>query len=146
MQRNGKVYIIGAGPGGLTAAWYLAKKGHDVTIFDAQPAAGGTARYGIPSYRVPTEVVDREVAEVATLGVKFEFGHKVENLDGLFNDGFDAVFIAIGCQSGDRLRVPRSPRTQERHVAGGFRQSDFCGASGRSSDGQPARPHPDRQP
>jgi formate dehydrogenase beta subunit len=98
--------IIGAGPAGLTAAWYLAKKGHAVTIFDAQPAAGGTARYGIPSYRVPTEVVDREVAEVEKLGVGFEFGKRIEGLDALFDQGFDATFIAIGCQGGDRLRVP----------------------------------------
>lgn len=101
-----KAAIIGAGPGGLTAAWYLAKKGHAVTVFDAHPAAGGTARYGIPSYRVPNEVVDREVAEVERLGVKFEFGKHVGNLDELFAEGFAAIFIAIGCQGGDPLGVP----------------------------------------
>jgi NADPH-dependent glutamate synthase beta subunit-like oxidoreductase len=98
--------IIGAGPAGLTAAWYLAKKGHAVTVFDAQPAAGGTVRYGIPTYRVPTEVVDREVAEVKELGVSFEFGKRIENFDALFAEGFDAAFISIGCQGGDRLGVP----------------------------------------
>ncbi len=98
--------IIGAGPAGLTAAWYLAKKGHAVTVFDAQLAAGGMARYGIPSYRVPTEVVDREVAEVEKLGVQFEFGKKIEDLDALFSLGYQAVFIGIGCQGGDRLGVP----------------------------------------
>jgi formate dehydrogenase (NADP+) beta subunit len=66
---------------------------------------GGTARYGIPSYRVPTEVVDREVAEVAKLGVGFEFGKHIEGLDALFDQGFDAAFIAIGCQGGDCLGV-----------------------------------------
>jgi len=101
-----KAAIIGAGPGGLTAAWYLAKKGHAVTVFDAHPAAGGTARYGIPSYRVPTDVVDREVAEVELLGVQFEFSKHIGNLDVLFAAGFDAVFIAIGCQGGDDLGVP----------------------------------------
>ena len=65
--------IIGAGPAGLTAAWYLAKKGHAVTVFDALPAAGGMIRYGIPGYRVPVDVLDREVGEVAKLGVEFEF-------------------------------------------------------------------------
>ncbi|MBS1161643.1 MAG: bzdV [Proteobacteria bacterium] len=100
-----RVAIIGAGPGGLTAAWYLAKKGHAVTVFDAHPAAGGTARYGIPSYRVPNEVVDREVGEVEKLGVKFEFGQHVDDLDTLFAAGFAATFIAIGCQGGDRLGV-----------------------------------------
>jgi formate dehydrogenase beta subunit len=98
--------IIGAGPAGLTAAWYLSKKGHAVTVFDANPAGGGTARYGIPSYRVPTDVVDREIAEVEKLGVSFEFGKRIENFDALFAEGFDAAFIAIGCQGGDRIGVP----------------------------------------
>ncbi|HTY68749.1 MAG TPA: FAD-dependent oxidoreductase, partial [Alphaproteobacteria bacterium] len=98
--------IIGSGPAGLTAAWYLAKKGHAVTIFDALPAAGGMVRYGIPSYRVPVEVLDRELGEVEKLGVKFEFGRKIEDLDPLFAQGFDAVFIGIGCQGGDRLGIP----------------------------------------
>ena len=101
-----RVAIVGSGPAGLTAAWYLAKKGHAVTIFDALPAAGGMIRYGIPSYRVPVEVLDRELAEVAQLGVEFEFGRKIEDLDALFGQGFDAVFIGIGCQGGDRLGIP----------------------------------------
>jgi NADPH-dependent glutamate synthase beta subunit-like oxidoreductase len=98
--------IIGAGPAGLTAAWYLAKKGHAVTILDALPAAGGMARYGIPSYRVPTEVLDREVGEVEKLGVEFEFDQRIEDLDALFARGFEAIFIGIGCQGGDQLGIP----------------------------------------
>jgi NADPH-dependent glutamate synthase beta subunit-like oxidoreductase len=101
-----RVAIIGAGPAGLTAAWYLSKKGHAVTVLDAHPSGGGTARYGIPSYRVPIDVVEREVAEVAKLGVNFEFDKRIENVEPLFVEGFDAVFIAIGCQGGDRLGVP----------------------------------------
>lgn len=97
--------IVGAGPAGLTVAYYLAKKGHAVTVFDAQPAAGGMARYGIPSYRVPLDVIDREVAEVEKLGVQFRFGTRLERLDELFADGFEAVFIGIGCQTGDRLDI-----------------------------------------
>jgi NADPH-dependent glutamate synthase beta subunit-like oxidoreductase len=98
--------IIGAGPAGLTVAWYLAKKGHAVTIFDALPAAGGMIRYGIPGYRVPVEVLDREVGEVEKLGVQFKFNARIENLDTLFAEGFEAVFIGIGCQGGDRLGIP----------------------------------------
>ena len=101
-----RIAIVGAGPAGLTAAWYLSKKGHAVTIFDAHPSGGGTARYGIPSYRVPPEVVEREIAEVEKLGVSFEFGKRIENFDPLFAQGFDAAFIAIGCQGGDKLGVP----------------------------------------
>lgn len=98
--------VIGAGPAGLTVAFYLAKQGHGVTVFDAAPAAGGMARYGIPSYRVPTEVIDREVVEVERLGVEFRYGMQIDELDGLFSEGFDAVFIGIGCQGGDKLGIP----------------------------------------
>lgn len=101
-----KAAVIGAGPAGLTVAYYLARKGHAVTVFDAQPAAGGMARYGIPAYRVPTAVVDQEVAEVAKLGVQFGYNTRIEQTDTLFDQGFEAVFIGIGCQGGDRLGIP----------------------------------------
>ncbi len=101
-----KAAIIGAGPAGLTVAYYLAKKGHQATIFDAQPAAGGMARYGIPSYRVPTDVIDNEVAEVEKLGVEFRYNTSVEDVGQLFADGYETVFIGIGCQGGDRLGIP----------------------------------------
>ena len=101
-----KAAVVGAGPGGLTAAYYLAKKGHAVTVFDALPAAGGMARYGIPSYRVPLDVIDQEVGEVEKLGVEFRFNTRIENVDDLKAQGFDATFLAIGAQSGDPLGVP----------------------------------------
>ena len=115
----GWVYLVGAGPGGLTAAYYLAKKGHAVTVFDALPAAGGMARYGIPSYRVPLDVIDQEVGEVEKLGVEFRFNTRIENVDDLKAQGFDATFLAIGAQSGDglggeflmhRLRIYHGPK------------------------------------
>ena len=101
-----KAAVIGAGPAGLTVAYYLAKKGHSVTVFDAQPAAGGMARYGIPSYRVPTQVIDNEVSEVEKLGVAFRFNSPVESADALFAQGFEAIFIGIGAQGGDKLGIP----------------------------------------
>jgi formate dehydrogenase beta subunit len=101
-----KAAVIGAGPAGLTVAWYLAKKGHAVTVFDAQPSSGGMARYGIPSYRVPGEVIDREVGEVEKLGVKFQYETRIDNMDDLFAQGFEAAFIGIGCQGGDKLGIP----------------------------------------
>ncbi|MFO1265196.1 MAG: FAD-dependent oxidoreductase [Rhodoferax sp.] len=100
-----KAAVIGAGPAGLTVAYYLAKKGHAVTVFDAQPAAGGMARYGIPSYRVPVSIIEQEVAEVEKLGVQFAFNTPVEQVDDLFAKGFEAVFIGIGCQGGDKLGI-----------------------------------------
>ncbi|MDK9715566.1 MAG: FAD-dependent oxidoreductase [Sulfuritalea sp.] len=101
-----KAAVVGAGPGGLTAAYYLAKKGHSVTVFDALPAAGGMARYGIPSYRVPLAVIDQEVGEVEKLGVEFRFNTRIENVDDLKAQGFDAVFLGIGAQNGDPLGIP----------------------------------------
>ncbi len=101
-----KAAVIGAGPAGLTTAYYLAKKGHAVTVFEALPAAGGMARYGIPSYRVPLQVIDSEVAEVEKLGVVFRFQTRVENIDELQQQGFESVFIGIGAQGGDRLGIP----------------------------------------
>lgn len=101
-----KVAIIGAGPAGLTAAYYLAKQGHSVTVFEALPDAGGMARYGIPAYRLPAQVLDNEIAEVAKLGVEFCCGTRIEDADALFAQGFEAVFVAIGAHYGDRLGVP----------------------------------------
>lgn len=101
-----KAAVIGAGPAGLTVAYYLAKKGHAVTVFDALPAAGGMARYGIPSYRVPLDVIDGEVAEVTKLGVEIRYNRRVEKVDELFSQGFGAVFIGIGAQGGDKLGLP----------------------------------------
>ncbi len=98
--------VIGAGPAGLTVAYYLAKQGHAVTVFDARPAAGGMARYGIPSYRVPPQVIDDEVREVSAVGVAFRFDSRVEQLDALFAEGYAAVFIGIGCQRGEPLGIP----------------------------------------
>ncbi len=100
-----KAAVIGAGPAGLTVAYYLAKKGHSVTVFDAQAAAGGMARYGIPSYRVPVQVIDDEVAEVQKLGVAFQFNARMESADALFEQGFEAIFIGIGAQGGDKLGI-----------------------------------------
>lgn len=101
-----KAAVIGAGPAGLTTAYYMAKKGHAVTIFEALPAAGGMVRYGIPSYRVPIGIIDQEVAEVEKLGVEFRFNTRVENIDDLMKQGFESVFVGIGAQDGDKLGIP----------------------------------------
>jgi len=101
-----RLAVIGAGPAGLTAAFYLAKKGHAVTVFEAMPAAGGMARYGIPAYRLPRAVIDAEVADVAALGVTFHFDTRIDDLAILEAQGFDALFVAIGAQQAAPLEVP----------------------------------------
>lgn len=98
-----KVAVIGAGPAGLTAAYYLAKLGHDVTIFEKLPQAGGQMRYGIPSYRLPREVLDREIEEIKSVGVKIECNSAVESAAALKDKGYDAVFTAIGTHLGSKL-------------------------------------------
>lgn len=100
-----RIAIIGAGPAGLTAAYYLRKLGYGVTIFDENEEAGGMMRYGIPHYRLPKEVLADEVNEILSLGIELRMQTKVENIDWLFSQGFDAVFIAIGAQRAVKLGI-----------------------------------------
>ncbi|MEW5911441.1 MAG: FAD-dependent oxidoreductase [Thermodesulfobacteriota bacterium] len=93
-----RVAIVGSGPAGLTAAYFLALRGHRVVIYDAQEEAGGMLRYGIPAYRLPHEVLEAEVGRVTSLGVEIKTGVSVENLEQLKGQGFDAIFLAVGTQ------------------------------------------------
>jgi NADH-quinone oxidoreductase subunit F len=93
-----KVAIVGAGPTGLTCAYYLALFGHDVTIYDSRPAAGGMLRYALPEYRLPKAALDKEIELIERLGVKFEFNVNVGEEPTLNEVAaeYDAVFLAIG--------------------------------------------------
>ena len=105
-----KVAIAGAGPAGLTAAFYLAMLGHDVTVFDDKPVAGGMLRFAIPDYRLPKDVLEREIELIARAGVKFVFNVRV-GLDISLNDlddDFDAVFISIGTWKESEVSQPGS--------------------------------------
>lgn len=102
--------VIGSGPAGMSAAFYLLLAGHDVTIFERDPAPGGMLRYGIPQYRLPkVEVLEAEYESVTRLGGKMvcnsELG-KDFTLDDLQNQGFDSVVIAIGCYDTNKLGIP----------------------------------------
>ncbi|MDR0933467.1 MAG: FAD-dependent oxidoreductase, partial [Burkholderiaceae bacterium] len=100
-----KVAIVGAGPAGITTAYYLAQKGHHVEIFDEREEAGGIMRYGIPNYRLPNSILQDEINQVKKLGVKFHNGYQVKNVREFQEKGFDATFIAIGLQHSRRLGV-----------------------------------------
>ena len=106
--RSGKrVLVIGAGPSGLSAAYHLARLGHEVEIRDAGERPGGMMRYGIPAYRMPRDVLDGELDRIAALGVRITCGHRVENLDAERRDGgFDAVFVAVGAHLSKRVDIP----------------------------------------
>ena len=100
-----KVAIVGAGPGGLTAAYYLAQKGHHAEIFDEREHPGGIMRYGIPQYRLPNEVLNAEIDMIKSLGVTIHNGSKIDNLKDLRQKGFDAIFLATGLQKSKGMGV-----------------------------------------
>ncbi len=101
-----KVAVLGAGPAGLTAAYYLAKKGHDVTVLEKNEKAGGQCRYGIPAYRLPDEMMDREIATILETGITLKTGVEAKTPQQLKDEGFDAVLVAIGTHLGTKLPIP----------------------------------------
>ena len=109
-----KVAVVGAGPAGLTAAQFLAQKGHAVTVFEANEKVGGQMRYGIPAYRLPDEVVDGEVAAIlettqaadADPRITIKCNQRVAKPAELLDSGFDAVLVAVGTHEGVRLGMP----------------------------------------
>ncbi|NDJ74957.1 MAG: FAD-dependent oxidoreductase, partial [Chloroflexi bacterium] len=101
-----RIAIIGAGPCGLTAAQDLAVDGYGVTVFEAMPVAGGMLRLGVPEYRLPTDIIEREVQDIIDLGIDLRLNHQIDNLDDLFEQGYDAVLIAVGAHEGIRLPIP----------------------------------------
>ncbi len=98
-SQPGKIAVIGSGPAGLTVAGDLAKLGFQITVFDAQPEPGGVLMYGIPDFRLPKQVIRREINRIKKLGVEFRCNVMVGpelTIDDLFNDGYDAIFIGTG--------------------------------------------------
>jgi len=106
--KTGKtVAVIGGGPAGLTAAYYLSLMGHSVTIFEKRQRLGGMLRYGIPCYRLPDEYLDRDIDAILSLGVKVNLGVTVGKditLDEL-REQFDAVYISIGAHADKKLKI-----------------------------------------
>jgi NADPH-dependent glutamate synthase beta subunit-like oxidoreductase len=103
------VAIIGAGPAGLTAAWSLIQMGYQPTVFEKEKMAGGWMRYGIPDYRLPKEVLDKEINAILSLGVKIKYGAligKKITLDSLRKAGFKAILVAVGSQESQRVNIP----------------------------------------
>jgi len=113
------IAVIGAGPAGVTAAYYLNRLGHPVTVYEALPVSGGMVGVGIPPYRQPRDVLDREIAIIRDLGVEFVYGKRLgEDLSiaGLFEKGFKAIFVGIGSHKS----LPMGIKGEEDHLEGVF--------------------------
>ncbi len=106
--RTGKrVLVVGAGPSGLSAAYHLARRGHEVEVRDSGSEPGGMMRYGIPAYRLPRDVIGAELQRITALGVQITCGHRVEDLVAEREEGgFDAVFVAVGAHLSKRVDIP----------------------------------------
>ena len=102
-----KVCIAGAGPAGMTAAYYLRKQGHEVTVLEANSQAGGMLRYGIPEYRLPGNIIEEELQVMMDAGVKMECNQRVEDPIAL-KEEYDAVLLAMGTHKGVRLPIEGS--------------------------------------
>jgi NADPH-dependent glutamate synthase beta subunit-like oxidoreductase len=102
-----RVLVVGAGPSGLSAAWHLALRGHEVVIFEAGPMAGGMMHFGIPQYRLPRAVLDGEIERIRRIGIDIVLNHKVTDLMTEKEQGrFDAVFLAVGAHLSKRHEIP----------------------------------------
>ncbi len=108
-KREEKIAVIGAGPAGLTAAYYLARQGYQVTVFEKLPVAGGMMSVGIPAYRLPRDIIAEEIRVMEEMGVEIRtgvsFGEDI-TLNGLKDDGYGAVFMATGLHRSRGLGVP----------------------------------------
>jgi NADH-quinone oxidoreductase subunit F len=105
-KKEERVAIIGAGPAGLSAAYDLAQDGYQVTVFEALPVAGGMLAVAIPEYRLPKDVLKKEIEAVEKLGVDIRLNTSVDDLESLLADGYRAVFIATGAHKGDKMNIP----------------------------------------
>jgi formate dehydrogenase major subunit len=115
-ERNGKrVAVVGGGPAGLTCAYFLTLKGYGVTIFESAPRLGGMLRYGIPEYRLPKALLDREIKWITDLGVEVKTGVRLGtdfSLGSLKERGFDATFLALGAQKAKTMGLAEEGQTE----------------------------------
>jgi NADH-quinone oxidoreductase subunit F len=100
-----KVAIVGSGPAGLTAAYYLARQGHAVTVFEELPEAGGMMRVGIPDYRLPKDILKNEIKDITDAGVVIRTNTRIDSLEKLFKQGYNALFLAVGAHGGIKMGI-----------------------------------------
>jgi NADPH-dependent glutamate synthase beta subunit-like oxidoreductase len=100
-----KVAIVGSGPAGLTVAYFLVRLGHSVTVFEKLPQPGGMMLTGIPEFRLPREVLAKEIDEIIQLGVQMKLNTRIDSLTALFREGYDAIFVAVGAHQSRRMYI-----------------------------------------
>jgi len=105
LQSGKKVAVIGSGPAGLSCAFYLTLWGHKVTIYEAKRKSGGMLRYGIPDFRLPRNVFEKEIEIIQKTGVDIKLNTRIKSTDNLFKQGFNAVFVGIGAQIGQKMNI-----------------------------------------
>jgi len=105
-QTGMKIAIVGSGPAGLTAAYHLALGGYQVKIYESAPEAGGMLKLTLPEYRLPNAVVNRDIENITALGVEIECNHPIGNFHKLKDQGYDAVFVAVGTHQTSKLNIP----------------------------------------
>ena len=131
--RKEKVAIIGSGPSGLSAAYHLARNGVLSTVFEALPEAGGMLRVGIPAHRLPRDILDREIEVITNLGVKIKTNTPLcpdLTLDDLLNDGYQAVYLALGAHKGIELGIPGEKARGVRQGVDFLREVNLTGKAG----------------
>jgi NADPH-dependent glutamate synthase beta subunit-like oxidoreductase/2,4-dienoyl-CoA reductase-like NADH-dependent reductase (Old Yellow Enzyme family) len=106
VTKKEKVAVVGAGPAGLSAAYFLAKKGYAVTVFEALPVAGGMMSVGVPEHRLPKKVVNWEIDNIKKMGVEIKTNSPVKDVETLKKQGYKAVLLAVGLQNSAKLNVP----------------------------------------
>jgi heterodisulfide reductase subunit A len=111
ITKKQKVAVIGSGPSGIACAYDLIRMGYAVTVFEAAPAVGGLLRYGIPEYRLPNNIVDNEIGYVQELGVEIKLNTPVNKLEDIFSQGYEAIYLATGAGSGQKMGIPGEDST-----------------------------------
>ena len=109
VTRPEKVAVVGAGPSGLTCAYFLAQMGYETTVFEAQPVPGGMLGIAVPEFRLPREVIELEIGYIENAGVKIEYNAPIDanrTVNDLIKEGFSAVFIGAGAQASKRIGIP----------------------------------------
>ena len=116
-RKNGKkIALIGAGPASLTVCNDLMPLGYECTVFEAQAVGGGLMRYNIPSFRLPHSVLDEEIGYILDMGVDIRFNHRVESMQELLAQGYDAIFVGSGAPRGKELKLPGRYDTENIHI------------------------------